>query len=151
MSIESPTQDETTTDLSRPCSQLTAQGEPCQAWAVHGSDPPLCSAHAGRNVGAGAPVGNQNRLKHGFYSRSFRLEELEDVLDHDPKSILESEIACARVALQRVMAFMAEPKTDMQSWEYAKLASLVFYGTRTVARLVREHKALGRKFPKWKT
>jgi hypothetical protein len=42
---------------SRPCSQLTAAGEPCRAWAIRGSDPPLCSAHAGRNIGAGTPPG----------------------------------------------------------------------------------------------
>jgi hypothetical protein len=31
---------------SRKCSRTTASGEPCQAWAVHGSDPPVCAAHA---------------------------------------------------------------------------------------------------------
>jgi len=31
---------------SRKCSHTTASGMPCRAWAVRGSDPPLCSAHA---------------------------------------------------------------------------------------------------------
>jgi hypothetical protein len=33
---------------SRKCSHTTASGEPCRAWAVRGSDPPACAAHAGR-------------------------------------------------------------------------------------------------------
>ena len=134
---------------SRRCSHLPAGGQPCQAWAVHGSDPPLCSAHAGRNIGAGAPLGNRNRLTHGFYSTAFNLEELEDVQDHDPDSVLKSEIACARVALRRVMSILADPNRDLPAWEYAKLATLAFYGARTVARLLRDQKDLGRKFPKW--
>lgn len=32
---------------SRKCSRTTASGRPCRAWAVHGSDPPACAAHAG--------------------------------------------------------------------------------------------------------
>jgi len=150
MSIESPNQDETAATVSRRCSRPTAQGEPCQAWAVHDSDPPLCSAHAGRNIGAGAPLGNQNRLSHGFYSTSFSLEELHDVQDHDPDSWLKNEIACARVALRRVMNILADPDRDLPAWEYAKLASLAFYGARTVARLVRDQDDLSHKYSSWK-
>ena len=149
MSIDAPNQDETAISVSRRCTHLTAQGEPCQAWAVHDSDPPLCSAHAGRNVGAGAPLGNQNHLSHGFYSRSFNPDELDDMRDLDPESVLESEIACARVALRRVMNILADPDNDLPAWEYAKLASLAFYGARTVARLVRDHKDLRSKYRRW--
>ena len=39
---------------------VTKAGKPCQAWAIVGSNPPLCSAHSGMDVGAGAPPGNQN-------------------------------------------------------------------------------------------
>ena len=52
-----------------PCSHTTRAGRPCRAWAVHGTDPPACSAHAGRNVGAGARPGNQNARTHSFYGR----------------------------------------------------------------------------------
>ena len=81
-----------TTSTSRPCSALTASGRHCRAWAVSGSDPPLCSAHAGRDKGAGAPFGNQNRLEHGFYSRYFTLQELADLLDTADIPALVAEI-----------------------------------------------------------
>ena len=137
---------------SRRCSQLTAGGQPCQAWAVHGSEPPLCSAHAGRNVGAGAPLGNRNRLTHGFYSTAFSLEELEDVQDHDPDSVLKSEIACARVALRRVLALLNAPTVAtfedghqtivLTPADFARLVGLALQATRTVARLLRDKRAL---------
>jgi hypothetical protein len=43
-------------------------GTPCQAWAVHGTDPPRCAAHGGTDKRIGAPEGNQNALKHGYYA-----------------------------------------------------------------------------------
>jgi uncharacterized protein YjcR len=65
---------------SRKCSHTTNSGRPCKAWAVEGTDPPACSAHAGRNVGAGAPAGNQNRQAHGFYAPTLTEEELSDLV-----------------------------------------------------------------------
>jgi hypothetical protein len=34
------------TTTKRRCRAQTATGRPCNAWAVRGSDPPLCSAHS---------------------------------------------------------------------------------------------------------
>ena len=48
------------------CSAACADGSACRAWAMRGSDPPLCAAHSGR---VGAPPGNRNAVRHGFYSR----------------------------------------------------------------------------------
>jgi len=59
--------------LKTPCQQPN-----CRAWAVRGSDPPLCSAYAGRGVGA--PPGNQNARTHGFYASAITRDELADVL-----------------------------------------------------------------------
>ncbi len=56
------------------CSAANPDGKTCRAWAVRGTDPPLCSAHAGRNAGAGASAGNQNARKHGFYSSKLEPE-----------------------------------------------------------------------------
>ena len=64
---------------SRRCSELTKAGEPCRAFAVRGTQ--RCAAHS-RDVGA--PVGNQNRLTHGFYVRpspSGKLKNLDGVID----------------------------------------------------------------------
>ena len=29
------------------CTARTASGKPCKAWAIRGSDPPLCAPHTG--------------------------------------------------------------------------------------------------------
>ena len=88
---------------SRRCSHRTRSGARCRAWAVHGTDPPACSAHAGRNVGAGAPRGNQNARTHGFYGRVLDAEEVADLEVYAEDLSIEDEIACARVALRRTI------------------------------------------------
>ena len=54
--------------MSQRCSAKRRDGQPCNAWAVKGSDPPLCAAHGGTDAQIGAPPGNQNALTHGFYA-----------------------------------------------------------------------------------
>ncbi len=49
----------------------------------------------------GAPIGNTNALKHGFYSRSFRDIDLHD-LDKIHFSGLQDEITMLRVYIRRV-------------------------------------------------
>jgi hypothetical protein len=63
---------------TRRCSATRANGEACRAWAVRGSEPALCAAHSGK---VGAPPGNRNAEKHGYYSRPTRkIESLDDVI-----------------------------------------------------------------------
>ena len=50
---------------SRRCTATCLNGTPCRAWAVHGTDPPRCSAHRGASGAIEAPVGNEKALKHG--------------------------------------------------------------------------------------
>ena len=53
--------------LSSPkCGAKTRGGKPCCAPAVR--DMKRCRMHGGAE-GSGAPIGNQNALKHGFYTR----------------------------------------------------------------------------------
>ena len=56
-------------ETCRRCTATCADGSPCRAWAVRGSDPPRCSPHGGGAAPVGAPPGNQNALTHGFYAR----------------------------------------------------------------------------------
>ena len=51
------------------CTAQTKAGKPCQAFAVHNSNPPRCAAHGGSSAPVGAPPGNTNALKHGYYAR----------------------------------------------------------------------------------
>jgi hypothetical protein len=54
--------------VSTRCTATTAAQQPCRAWAVQGSDPPLCAAHGGRGKRPGAPNGNANAVTHGAYA-----------------------------------------------------------------------------------
>jgi hypothetical protein len=40
--------------LSRRCTATKLDGTPCNAWAVRGSDPPLCGMHGGRPPASGS-------------------------------------------------------------------------------------------------
>ncbi|MGI9508662.1 MAG: HGGxSTG domain-containing protein [Geminicoccaceae bacterium] len=79
-------QSEMSMHLSPRCGARTRQGKPCRAPAVNGRR--RCRMHGGTN--AGAPIGNDNALKHGCFSadvvderRSIRrlLKQLHDGLD----------------------------------------------------------------------
>lgn len=48
------------------CGAKTRRGSPCRAPAVGGKK--RCRMHGGA-AGSGAPVGNQNALKSGFYTK----------------------------------------------------------------------------------
>ena len=48
------------------CGARTRKGTPCQAPAVSGKA--RCRMHGGAE-GSGAPLGNQNALKHGLHTR----------------------------------------------------------------------------------
>ncbi len=48
------------------CGAKTRRGTPCQSPAVKGKN--RCRMHGGA-AGSGAPLGNKNALKHGFYTK----------------------------------------------------------------------------------
>ena len=48
------------------CGAKTRKGLPCKSPAVHGKK--RCRMHGGAE-GSGAPVGNKNALKSGFYTK----------------------------------------------------------------------------------
>ncbi len=60
---------------SRRCGARTRKGTPCQAPAVRGKV--RCRMHGGAR-GSGAPIGNQNALKHGMYTKA-ALEERREL------------------------------------------------------------------------
>ena len=127
------------------CAATTADGRACRAWAVRDTDPPLCSAHAGLNIGAGAPPGNQNRTVHGFYGRTFQNGELADLQRFAEDLSLDDEIGLVRVTLRRVMTRLGRynlAQDELANEELVKIASLVVAGARTIGRLLRDQRAL---------
>ncbi|MCI0580864.1 MAG: zf-C3Hc3H domain-containing protein [Chloroflexi bacterium] len=114
---------------SQRCTATRADGQPCQAWAVHGSDPPTCVAHtaAGRTP------------SESFYGRVYTLEEIADLVARAAGDSLDDELAATRVAIRRVMEQLHD---ELPPEEYARLASLVFTGATAIARLLRAKRAI---------
>ena len=70
------------------CSAKTRRGTSCQAPAVRGKK--RCRMHGGAK-GTGAPVGNENALKHGMYTRetlAFQ-KHVRDLLREGAKTVEE--------------------------------------------------------------
>ncbi len=63
----------------------------CRAWAIRGTDPPVCSPHSGRCLayrfqhgrrGPGAPLHNLNALRSGERSQPIPNDSLQLIADH---------------------------------------------------------------------
>ena len=67
--------DERQDHRSTRCAAICADGSPCRAWAVRGTQPPRCAPHGGGRAPVGAPSGNQNARSHGYYARRDVLSE----------------------------------------------------------------------------
>jgi hypothetical protein len=122
------------------CTATTKAGNPCRAWAIRGSDPPLCATHSGRTEGAGAPPRNTNAQKHGFYSTTIPPDDLADLIALADNITLDDEIALCRSATRQLAEHLHFP--DLPPEDYAKLATLLFAGARTIAKLLRDKRAL---------
>jgi hypothetical protein len=118
----------------------------CKAWAIRGSDPPLCSPHSRGTVGA--PPGNQNRRTHGFYANVLRRDELADLVACAGDTTLDAEIAITRVALRRALAMLLSGRTPgpdphrLDATDVARLIGLAFRGAGAISRLLRARQAL---------
>ena len=115
------------------CSAKTALDHPCAAYAMHESDPPLGSAHAGR---AGAPKGNTNAVTHGYYQRSVTPQEISSLFTGAEDVALTQEVALIRVVLNRLAAYLVSE--DLPPEKITAIAPLIFSGTRALA-FVQKH------------
>lgn len=107
------------------CSSVCADGSPCRAWAVRGSDPPLCAAHSGR---VGAPPGNRNAQG----ARPDRdLSRIEDVVQ---------DLAERQEALTAYLEARLAEGADVG--EIARLFTLHGQNASRLGRLLRDQRAL---------
>ena len=92
----------------------------------------------------GAPKGNTNALKHGFYSRQFHKTETDDLaaLTEAGLSELASEIALLRVTISRALtqAGQAEHSSKPPDW-ISYLSAMGLAATR-IATLLKTQKIL---------
>ena len=75
---------------SQRCGARTRSGKPCRSPAVSGKK--RCRMHGGA-PGSGAPLGNKNALKHGFFAREAIAErrQLRELLRQSRDLLLKIE------------------------------------------------------------
>jgi hypothetical protein len=86
----------------------------------------------------GAPKGNTNALKHGFYSRRFNDSEALEL--NDLKSGLIDEIALLRVLIRRVFEKVDEIDDDVENW--ARMLNTLSIASTRLASLLKTQKNL---------
>ena len=105
----------------------------------------------------GAPYGNHNALKHGFYSRHFRSGELSDLEAVNAEG-LQDEIAAMRVYIRRFIASSAQgsapgDRATPSSAAKATYPDMVFLdaiglAATRLASLIKTQKLLDHQYPK---
>jgi hypothetical protein len=86
----------------------------------------------------GAPTGNKNAVKHGFYSTKFKKSE-RTALDESEFSGLSQEIALLRLYIRRVVARSVHIDDFYEDLEVLRVLSVAF---SSLSRLVRAHALL---------
>ncbi len=81
----------------------------------------------------GAPCGNKNALKHGFYSRQLARSDLDGLKDLRPIS-LDNEIVLVRVLIRRLVA-SSQGITDFE--RLSGLVRTLYFATVSLTRLLR--------------
>lgn len=82
--------------MASTCGARTRSGAPCKRAPVEGKS--RCRLHGGASTGA--PKGNTNAVKHGFYSDALQPEE-RDLYERVEIGSLDDELRLARVKLHR--------------------------------------------------
>jgi len=125
----------------RPCSFRD-----CKAWAMRGSEPPICAPHAAGLLGA--PLGNRNALTHGFYATTLAPDDLKELDEDVFEDVLDDEVLILRVALRRLQRMILSGLTSganpqpLNVQDYARFIGLTFQGINTLTRLLRVRKDL---------
>ena len=122
---------------ARKCSGRRADGKPCRCWALRESDPPLCYVHTKARYDSA--VEGPKQAKQGFYSSTYTLKEIADMVGLAMDDTLDDELAASRIAVRRVMQQLHE---ELSADEYAHMAGIIFRGTNTIARLLRVNREL---------
>lgn len=81
----------------------------------------------------GAPLGNLNNFKHGFYSRRLRKRDLTGVESTDVAGLVE-EIALIRVYIRRLIESF-DPNGDFN--DHADLLRILCVASSAITRIIR--------------
>lgn len=77
--------------------------------------------------------------RDSFYQEAYTLEEVADLLNKAMDEDLDDELGASRVAIRRVMKKLED---ELSPAEFARLASLIFTGINTIARLLQAKRSL---------
>lgn len=95
------------------CGATKRNGEPCQQHAMKNG---RCRMHGGASTGA--PKGNTNGLRHGFYYNALSADEQalwpEALAQGSGPAALEHELALMRIKLQRLLKVANNPVLSAQ-------------------------------------
>ena len=121
--------------MAEKCTETTAKKAPCKSWAVPGTNPPLCASHGGTRKGPGAPEGNQNATKHGYYST-------RDLPFASPDT-LKQVIGNLNYLHQKLFDYIKARFPDkLETHEIISLFDLFGRNSNRVGRLFRDKKAV---------
>lgn len=112
--------------MGRQCTAKKLDGTPCQAWAVRGSDPPLCSAHGGAG-GAGDDYQAGAHHVSACGTSEIRIDEIIADLAAKQKTLSQHIDTCLA-------------KTDIKA--IAHLLALHGQNASRLGRLLRDQRAL---------
>ena len=117
------------------CAGRTRAGLPCRRFPVSGGI--FCAAHMGfQRDGQGAPHGNRNGLRHGFYSPVLDDDEAADLQGLIDAQDLSGEIGLVRTLVRRIARQLKDEDRVYTVKELATMVTLAFTGTRTIAHLI---------------
>jgi hypothetical protein len=117
------------------CAGKTRAGLPCRRFPVSGGI--FCTAHMGfQRDGQGAPHGNRNGLRHGFYSPILDENEAADLQELIDAQDLSGEIGLIRTLVRRIARQLKDEDRAYTVKELATMVTLAFTGTRTIAHLI---------------
>lgn len=86
----------------------------------------------------GAQPGNLNALKHGFYAKHFKTDELQELAEATAQN-LNGEIGLSRIAARRVLALLDEVES---AEEKVALLNAITMAAMRVASLLKTKKYL---------
>jgi hypothetical protein len=121
---------------SRRCTAIRADGSPCRAWAVHGTDPPRCAPHGGGRAPVGAPLGNRNASTHGFYANSAGPDSSQD------ECTIDGLIADLYRKQKRLSRYIDEHIDDLPPADLARFLRIHAQSSSRLGRLLRDRRIL---------
>jgi hypothetical protein len=93
----------------------------------------LTNPKSSRPSRRGAPLGNLNALKHGFYSRRFKQSDLDGLEDCDFDG-LKDEITIMRLFIRR---FIEQCRDSTDLYETAGILRILCLSTASLTRLIK--------------